>query len=91
MGMPPLEQTWPKACNARQVNADLTEYDVPANADIGIDIRFVPEDDSHLNPLGVKSIGDSGIAGVAASIANAVHHATGKRVRSLPIALDKLL
>jgi xanthine dehydrogenase YagR molybdenum-binding subunit len=51
----------------------------------------VPEKDMHVNPLGAKGIGEIGITGVAAAIANAVYHATGKRVRELPITLDKLL
>jgi xanthine dehydrogenase YagR molybdenum-binding subunit len=76
----------------RVVNANLAEYLVPVNADIGaIDIVVVPEKDMHVNPLGAKGIGEIGIIGVAAAIANAVYHATGKRVRDLPITLDKLL
>jgi xanthine dehydrogenase YagR molybdenum-binding subunit len=74
------------------VNGNLAEYHVPVNADIGrIDITVMPEHDPHVNPLGIKGIGEIGITGVAASIGNAVYHATGKRVRDLPITLDKLL
>jgi xanthine dehydrogenase YagR molybdenum-binding subunit len=64
---------------------------VPVNADVqDIKVIFVDElDDS--NPLGVKGVGEIGIVGVPAAIANAVYHATGKRVRELPITLDKLL
>jgi len=51
----------------------------------------IPEDDPHINPIGVKGIGEIGIVGTAAAIANAVFHATGIRVRDLPITLDKLL
>jgi xanthine dehydrogenase YagR molybdenum-binding subunit len=76
----------------RAVNGNLAEYHVPVNADIGsIDVQVVDEDDPHVNPLGAKGIGEIGITGVAAAISNAVYHATGKRIRSLPITLDKLL
>ena len=65
---------------------------MPVNADIRrIDVIIVDEDDPHVNPLGAKGIGEIGITGVAAAIANAVYHATGKRVRDLPITLDKLI
>jgi xanthine dehydrogenase YagR molybdenum-binding subunit len=65
---------------------------VPVNADVGtIDVIVVDEDDAQINPLGAKGIGEIGIVGVAAAIANAVYHATGKRVRDLPVTLDKLL
>jgi xanthine dehydrogenase YagR molybdenum-binding subunit len=76
----------------RAVNGNLAEYHVPTNADIGmIDVQVVAEDDPHVNPLGAKGIGEIGITGVAAAVANAVYHATGRRVRELPITLDKLL
>jgi xanthine dehydrogenase YagR molybdenum-binding subunit len=76
----------------RAVNGNLAEYHVPVNADIGsIDVSVVDEDDPHVNPLGAKGIGEIGITGVGAAIANAVYHATGRRVRELPITLDKLL
>jgi xanthine dehydrogenase YagR molybdenum-binding subunit len=74
------------------VNHDLASYHVAANADVGdIEAIWVPEEDSHLNPMGAKGVGEIGIVGTAAAIANAVHHATGVRVRDLPITLDKLL
>jgi xanthine dehydrogenase YagR molybdenum-binding subunit len=64
---------------------------VPVNADIhAIDVIFVDEPDDIINPLGIKGVGEIGIVGVAAAIANAIYHATGKRVRDLPITLDKL-
>jgi xanthine dehydrogenase YagR molybdenum-binding subunit len=76
----------------RFINHNLAEYHVPVNADIHkIDVIFVEEKDSIVNPLGVKGLGEIGVIGVAAAIANAVFHATGKRVRNLPITLDKLL
>jgi xanthine dehydrogenase YagR molybdenum-binding subunit len=76
----------------RIANANLAEYHVPVNADVGeIDVIFVDEDDPHVNSLGAKGIGEIGITGVAAAIANAVYHATGKRIRDLPITVEKLL
>jgi xanthine dehydrogenase YagR molybdenum-binding subunit len=71
---------------------DLAEYHIATNADVGsIDVAWIEEDDPHVNPMGAKGIGEVGITGTAAAIANAVHHATGIRVRDLPIRLDKLL
>jgi xanthine dehydrogenase YagR molybdenum-binding subunit len=76
----------------RFINHDLAEYHVPVNADIkDLDVIFVEENDEIVNPLGVKGLGEIGIVGVAAAISNAVYHATGKRIRSLPITLDKVL
>ena len=72
---------------------NLAEYHVPVNADVPADRRHRSSTRAtrYVNPLGVKGIGEIGITGVAAAIANAVYHATGKRVRDLPITLDKLL
>jgi len=73
------------------MNANIAEYHVPVNADIqDIKVIFVEEPDSVINAMGLKGVGEIGIVGVAAAIANAVYHATGKRVRDLPITLDKL-
>ncbi len=92
VGMALLEESMRDERSGRIVNGNLAEYHVPVNADIGaIDVSFVPETDPFVNPLGVKGIGEIGITGVPAAIANAVFHATGKRVRDLPITLDKLL
>ena len=75
----------------RFMNHNLGEYHVPVNADIhDIEVIFVDEEDK-ANPLGVKGLGEIGIVGTAAAIANAVHHATGKRIRDLPITIDKIL
>lgn len=75
----------------RVMNANMAEYHVPVNADIhDIKVIFVEEDDPVINKMGIKGVGEIGIVGVAAAIANAVYHATGKRVRDLPITLDKL-
>ncbi|MCD9194617.1 xanthine dehydrogenase family protein molybdopterin-binding subunit [Streptomyces albireticuli] len=71
---------------------DLASYHVPACADVrDVEAHWIAEDDPHLNPVGGKGIGEIGIVGTAAAIANAVHHATGVRVRDLPITPDKLL
>jgi xanthine dehydrogenase YagR molybdenum-binding subunit len=78
--------------SGRFVNANLAEYHVPVNADIGqIDVNFIDAPDLNFNPLGVRGIGEIGITGVAGALCNAVYHATGKRVRDLPITLDRLL
>ncbi len=76
----------------RYMNANLENYLVPVNADIpDVDIILVDEQDEHVNPLGIKGIGEIGNVGSAAAVANAVFHATGKRVRDLPITPEKLL
>ena len=91
IGMALHEETLVDERNGRVVNANIAEYLVPVNADVqDIEVIFVDEQDDS-NPLGVKGVGEVGIVGVAAAIANAVYHATGKRVRDLPITLDKLL
>ncbi len=92
MGMALMEETLLDPQSGRIVNANLAEYHVPVNADVGaIEVVFVDEEDTQINPLGAKGIGEIGITGVTAALANAVFHATGKRVRDLPITLDKLL
>jgi xanthine dehydrogenase YagR molybdenum-binding subunit len=74
----------------RIMNANIAEYHVPVNADVhDIKVIFVEEHEDS-NPLGIKGVGEIGIVGAAAAVANAVYHATGKRVRDLPITLDKL-
>jgi xanthine dehydrogenase YagR molybdenum-binding subunit len=79
--------------NGRVANANLAEYAVPVCADTPpvMDVIFVDEHDPHVNPLGVKGVGEIAIVGVAPAIANAVFHATGKRIRELPVTPDKLL
>ena len=75
----------------RIMNANIAEYHVPVNADVhDIKVIFVDEPDEIVNSMGIKGLGEIGVVGVAAAIANAVYHATGKRVRDLPITLDKL-
>lgn len=76
----------------RFMNHNLAEYHVTVNADVhDIDVIFVEEHDDIVNPIGAKGLGEIGIVGVAAAISNAVYHATGKRIRSLPITLDKVM
>jgi xanthine dehydrogenase YagR molybdenum-binding subunit len=77
---------------ARYVNDNLADYLVPVNADIqDVEVILVPEVDRFVNPVGIKGIGELGNSGTAAAVANAVYHATGIRVRQLPIRLEKLL
>ncbi len=87
-----LEATEIDGKRGRYVNDSLGEYLMAVNADVPqVEVIIVPEEDREVNPLGVKGIGELGIVGTAAAVANAVHHATGKRVRDLPIVMDKLL
>jgi xanthine dehydrogenase YagR molybdenum-binding subunit len=74
------------------LNHDFAQYHVAACADVlDVQATWLDEADDHLNPMGAKGVGEIGIVGTAAAIANAVHHATGVRVRDLPIRLDRLL
>jgi xanthine dehydrogenase YagR molybdenum-binding subunit len=92
VGMALEEETLIDPKTGRYINADLGEYHVPVNADIGeIDVAFIEQPDLHVSTVGAKGVGEIGITGVAASIANAVFHATGKRVRELPIRLERVL
>jgi len=87
-----FEASVPDPRNGRFVNANLAEYHVPVNADIrDIAVLFVPEHDAQVNPIGAKGLGEVGMTGVAGALANAIYHATGRRIRELPITLDKLL
>ena len=82
------EHTLVDQARARFLNTDLAEYVVPVNADIGeVQVTMLDERDDYVNPLGVKGIGELGIVGTAAAVANAIHHATGKRLRKLPFTL----
>ena len=92
LGMALHEDTVRDPRTARVVTRGLDDYHVPVNADIPpIDVIMIDEVDEHVNEIGVKGIGEIGITGGAAAIANAVFHATGVRIRDLPIRLDKLL
>jgi xanthine dehydrogenase YagR molybdenum-binding subunit len=87
-----LEATDVDEKQGRYVNDSLGEYLVAVSADVpNVEVIMILEEDHEVNPLGVKGIGELGIVGTAAAVANAVHHATGKRVRDLPIVMDKLL
>ena len=92
IGMALMEQTALDARDGRPVNASMADYLVPVNLDIGtLDALFVEEHDPHVNPLGVKGLGEIALVGMAPAIANAVFHATGRRVRDLPIRIENLL
>jgi xanthine dehydrogenase YagR molybdenum-binding subunit len=76
----------------RWVNKDLADYHVPVHADVPvIEAVFVDKPDPVLNPIGAKGMGEIALIGFAAAVANAVYHATGKRIRSLPLTLDKII
>jgi xanthine dehydrogenase YagR molybdenum-binding subunit len=77
---------------ARYYNDDLAEYLIPINADIGtIETIFLPEEDTKVNDLGIKGLGELGNVGLNAATANAIYHATGVRIRELPIRIEKIL
>jgi len=92
IGMALHEETATDHRFGRYMTHNLADYHVPAHADVhAIDVIFVEEKDDEINPLGVKGVGEIGIVGTAAATANAIYHATGKRVRDLPITIDKLM
>jgi len=87
-----LEDTQMDPGTGRFTNANLAEYHVPSNLDIGeIDVSAIDIPDTKLDSMGARGIGEIGITGTGAAIANAIFHATGKRVRDLPITPDKLI
>jgi xanthine dehydrogenase YagR molybdenum-binding subunit len=87
-----LESTEFDALAARTVNRDLQDYYIPVNADVrDVQVIMLPETDNFANPAGVKGLGELGNVGTNAAVANAVFHATGKRIRTLPIRLENLL
>ena len=74
------------------MNTNFADYLVPVNADIRqVEVIFVPEVDELVNPLGIEGLGELGNVGTAAAIANAVYHATGQRVRKLPIRIENMI
>jgi xanthine dehydrogenase YagR molybdenum-binding subunit len=93
IGMALMEHSVVDARNGRVVNANFAEYAVPVHADAPplMDVIFVEEHDPHVNPLGVKGVGEIALVGVAPAITSAIFHATGKRIRELPVTPDKLL
>jgi xanthine dehydrogenase YagR molybdenum-binding subunit len=91
IGMTMLEETIFDSATGRIANATFGDYLIPVNADVpDLDVVFVGEPD-RFNPVGIKGLGEIGIVGVSAAIANAVYHATGRRIRSLPITIEQLL
>jgi xanthine dehydrogenase YagR molybdenum-binding subunit len=92
IGMALHEQSETDHTLGRIMNRSLAEYHLPAHADMPeIDVIFVDEPDNLTSPLGVKGLGEIGIVGTAAAIANAIHNASGKRIRALPITIDRML
>ena len=92
IGMALMERTVLDPRDGRPVNAHMADYLVPVNLDIPeLEAHFVEEQDPHVNPLGVKGLGEIALVGMAPAIANAVFHATGKRVRDLPIRIEDVL
>jgi xanthine dehydrogenase YagR molybdenum-binding subunit len=92
IGMALHEETLIDHKFGRVMNANIAEYHMPVHADVhDIKVIFVEEPDGTVNPLGIKGVGEIGIVGVAAAVANAIYHATGKRVRDLPITLNKII
>jgi len=92
IGMALMENTVFDPVRGRIVNANLAEYHVPVNRDVPmIDVITVEEDDPHVNEIGAKGIGEIGVTGATAAIVNAVYHATGRRIRELPVTPDKLI
>ncbi|MEP7078317.1 MAG: xanthine dehydrogenase family protein molybdopterin-binding subunit [Chthoniobacterales bacterium] len=92
IGMALTEETAYDPQTGLPATRNLADYHIPTNADIPyIDVHFVGEPDFAFNPIGARGMGEIGITGIAAAVANAVYHATGKRVRDLPITLDKLI
>jgi xanthine dehydrogenase YagR molybdenum-binding subunit len=93
IGMALMEATIPDQRLGRIINANLAEYHLPVHADSPpqFEIDFIDQPDPHMPDLGVRGIGEIGIVGAPAAVANAIFHATGKRVRELPITPDKLI
>ena len=92
IGMALMEHTAYDPNNGRVVTRDLADYLVPVNADMPeFNVQFIDKPDPYISPIGARGVGEIGITGITAAITNAVYHATGKRVRELPITPDKLL
>ena len=92
IGMALMEETQYDPNDGRVVNHDLAQYLVPVHADMPeFEVQFIDKPDPYISPIGARGIGEIGITGMAAAIANAIYHATGKRIRNLPVTADKLL
>jgi xanthine dehydrogenase YagR molybdenum-binding subunit len=92
IGMALMEQSQYDPLRGRVVTRDLANYLVPVHADMPVfDIQFIDHPDPYISPIGARGIGEIGITGMAAAIANAIYHATGRRVRDLPVSIEKLI
>ena len=92
IGMALFEHTTYDPQNGAPINSNVADYIMPVNADVpGLEVHFLDYPDEEINPLGARGIGEIGLAGIAAAITAATHHATGVRVRELPITIDKLV
>src|SRR5262249_45681764 len=92
LGMALLEETVRDERNGRVVNANMADYMVPVNADLpALGAFFVEEEDRYVSARGATGLAELALVGVAPAVANAVYHATGKRVRELPITPEKLI
>ena len=92
IGMALFEQTHYDQRNGAPINSNLADYVVAVNADVPkLEVEFLNYPDLEINELGARGIGEIGLAGTAAAICSAVHHATGIRVRSLPVKMEDLL
>ena len=92
IGMALFEHTVYDPQNGAPINASLADYIVTVNADAPpIEVHFLDYPDKEINELGARGIGEIGLAGIAAAITDAVHHATGVRVRELPVSIEDLL
>jgi xanthine dehydrogenase YagR molybdenum-binding subunit len=92
IGMALMEHTSYDSRNGAPINSNYADYLVPVNLDVPrLEVHFLDYPDKEVNPLGARGIGEIGLAGVAAAITDAVHHATGSRVRELPVRIENLL
>jgi xanthine dehydrogenase YagR molybdenum-binding subunit len=92
VGMALFEHTTYDPRTGAPINSNYADYIVPVHADApAIDVHFLDHPDTEINEVGARGIGEIGLAGIAAAITEAVHHATGVRVRELPVTIDKLL
>jgi xanthine dehydrogenase YagR molybdenum-binding subunit len=92
IGMALFEETWYDPQNGAPINSSLADYIMAVNADVPpIDVHFLDFPDKEINELGARGVGEIGLAGFPAAVTAAVHHATGVRVRELPVTIDKLL
>lgn len=92
LGMALMEESIYDPRTGRVVNDNYADYHVPVHADLpALDVTFIDRPDPHIGDFGAKGLGEIGLTGIAAAIANAVYHATGKRIRELPITIEKLI